>query len=238
MTGVSCRASLHWPEVISSAEGRRPPSPARWILQVRPPRERPSPPSRRCCGGVRLSPALVATSHRPRRRDDGPGRRPNPCSPSTGRSGLPHRRRSGLPPSPCPTRRPPTSVCAVRTPSSTDRNAQVDPATAPPCAVGTGFPRRPCGGRPNSRRANRTSVDAASAGPTPHVLNLPAPCSYANAPEPQRSPDPPHRPSLRPRGASTPPRSARVLRHSHRKHPGGVTTRRYHSPDTTGCCRR
>ena len=34
--------------------GRQPPSPARWILQVRPPRDRPSPSSGRWCRGVDL----------------------------------------------------------------------------------------------------------------------------------------------------------------------------------------
>lgn len=37
MTGMNCGASPHWPGVISRARGRHPPSPARWILQVRPP---------------------------------------------------------------------------------------------------------------------------------------------------------------------------------------------------------
>ena len=59
MTGMSCGASPHWPGVISRASGRRSPSPARWILQVRPPRERPSPSSGRCCWGAHLFPAAL-----------------------------------------------------------------------------------------------------------------------------------------------------------------------------------
>ncbi|RAJ48580.1 hypothetical protein K376_07082 [Streptomyces sp. PsTaAH-130] len=56
ITGMNCGASPHWPGVISGARGRRPPSPARWILQVGPPRKRPSPSSGRCCRGVVLFP--------------------------------------------------------------------------------------------------------------------------------------------------------------------------------------
>lgn len=110
ITGMRCGASPHWPGVISRASGRRPPSPATWILQVRPPRERPSPSSGRCCWGARLFPALVAVSYEPRRRADEPGRRSSPHSPSTSRSGLPHRRRPGRPRRAVP--------CAVRRPAS------------------------------------------------------------------------------------------------------------------------
>lgn len=55
MMGMNCGASPHWPGVISRASGRRPPSPTRWILQVRPPRERPSPSSERCCRALIFS---------------------------------------------------------------------------------------------------------------------------------------------------------------------------------------
>lgn len=53
-TSVICGASPHWPGVSRRAMGRQPPSPARWILQVRPPRDRPSPSSGRWCRGVVL----------------------------------------------------------------------------------------------------------------------------------------------------------------------------------------
>lgn len=72
MTGTNCGASPHWPGVIRNASGRRPPSPARWILQVRPPRERPSPSSGRCCRGVVLFPESAGVSCGLRRRAGGP----------------------------------------------------------------------------------------------------------------------------------------------------------------------
>lgn len=75
-TGINCGLSPHWPGVISSASGRHPPSPARWILQVRPPRERPSPSSGRCCRGVDLFSGLAAfsTGLRPRAGEPARGR--------------------------------------------------------------------------------------------------------------------------------------------------------------------
>lgn len=53
-TLVICGASPHWPGVRRKAKGRQPPSPARWILQVSPPRDRPIPSSGRWCRGVVL----------------------------------------------------------------------------------------------------------------------------------------------------------------------------------------
>lgn len=62
--GDELRGVAHWPGVISRDSGRRPPSPARWILQVSPPRERPRPSSGRCCRGVRLYPGTRGASSR------------------------------------------------------------------------------------------------------------------------------------------------------------------------------
>jgi hypothetical protein len=53
-TGIICGASPHWPGVTSRASGLQPPSLARWILLVSPPRDLPSPSSGRCCRGLDL----------------------------------------------------------------------------------------------------------------------------------------------------------------------------------------
>ncbi|SDL42845.1 hypothetical protein SAMN05421806_1397 [Streptomyces indicus] len=138
MTGMNCGASPHWPGVMSMASGRRPPSPARWILHVRPPRERPNPSSGRCCRGVRLFPAATGPSCGLRRRVDGPGRRSSRCSPSTSRCELPRRHRPGRLRRVCPRCRPLTSVYAARTQSSTYRSVRADPAMAPRSGSDTG----------------------------------------------------------------------------------------------------
>lgn len=57
-TGMSWGASPHCPGVIRTASGRQPPSFARWIFVVSPPRERPIASSSRCQTGARRRPGI------------------------------------------------------------------------------------------------------------------------------------------------------------------------------------
>jgi hypothetical protein len=137
MTGMSCGVSSHCPGVISSASGRRPPSPDRWILQVRPPRERPSPSSGRWSRGVLLFRHPRRSPARSRRMLMTPARRGvqahhRPVDTALGISVDQHGREDLVPRA---IRRPPPVPLVDGLPR-TETHRQID--REPQCAVDTG----------------------------------------------------------------------------------------------------
>lgn len=154
MTGSNCVQSARWPAVSNSESTRQRPSALRWILVVKPPRERPSasPPAPPPPSGRTVSPTVFRSGvpSRPpllmRRAAELSARRPHagghgstwnqPRRPS--RSHRRHRPGPAPAGAAVPRSRRPTSAGGARRRSSTAHSVQAGHATAPRSVPGAG----------------------------------------------------------------------------------------------------
>jgi hypothetical protein len=195
MTASNWVQSARWPGVTPRDTGRQRPSADRWILVVKPPRERPSaspaappPPGgrravRRSCPGLsNLGPPSGSTG------GGGAGRAAAACWwartavesteisqwiwPSASALGLPAA--AGSPR--CHHR---TIGGAAHRRSSTVRSGRAGPARAPRSGSGTRSHRSPGGGRATAHTGHCSPAGTAPAVPTPHRLDPPdLPCLH------------------------------------------------------------